>query len=272
MSRVSNWPPAHAAPPPQIGLEAPGSSSAHILSRLLRPLVRGKFIVIGATKFYVRGVSYGPFAPSRPDSCEYHNPGVVARDFEQMSRRGFNTVRTYTVPPRWLLDLAQDHGLRVMLGMPWEQHIAFLDSRRTSRLIERQVREGVRECGAHPAILCYTIGNEIPSHIARWYGRRRVESFLHRLCLECKLQDPHGLVTYANYPSTEYLELPCTDIVSFSVYLETQAQLRTYLARLQNLAGDRPLLVSELGLDSRQDGAEAQPCGLDWHVRTVCRA
>ena len=175
---------AHTLAAPGIGLQAQGPSSAQMLNRLLRPMVRGKFIVIGPQKFYVRGVTYGPFAPSGAQACEYRDPQFVVRDFEQMTRHGFNTVRTYTVPPRWLLDLAQDQGLRVMLGLPWEQHIAFLDNRSTSRLIERRVREGVRQCAAHPAILCYTIGNEIPTDIARWHGRRRVEAFLHRLCIE----------------------------------------------------------------------------------------
>ena len=44
-----------------------------------------------------------------------------------MAANGVNAVRTYTIPPRWLLDLAAEHGLRVMVGLPWEQHVAFLD-------------------------------------------------------------------------------------------------------------------------------------------------
>ena len=33
-----------------------------------------------------------------------------------MAASGINAVRTYTVPPRWLLDTAQRHGLRVLAG------------------------------------------------------------------------------------------------------------------------------------------------------------
>ncbi len=42
-----------------------------------------------------------------------------------------------------------------------------------------------------------------------------------------------------------------------------------YLARLQNLAGDRPLLLAELGLDSRRHGEAAQAAALSWQVRTT---
>src|SRR2546421_336079 len=80
----------------------------------------------GDQKLYVRGVTYGTFRPG-PDGADYPEPEVVERDFAEITRSGINAVRTYTVPPRWLLDLAQAYGLRVMVGLPWEQHIAFLD-------------------------------------------------------------------------------------------------------------------------------------------------
>ena len=41
-----------------------------------------------------------------------------------------------------------------------------------------------------------------------------------------KAEDPEGLVTYVNYPTTEYLQLPFVDFVSFNVYLEEQKRPR----------------------------------------------
>ena len=41
----------------------------------------------------------------------------------------------YTPPRRDLLDEAARHGLRVMVGLPWSQHIAFLDDRALRREI-----------------------------------------------------------------------------------------------------------------------------------------
>jgi beta-galactosidase/beta-glucuronidase len=174
----------------------------------------GKFIYLGDQKFYVRGVTYGPFRPDA-DGGEYHSTDVVARDFAQMAANGLNAVRTYTVAPRWLLDAAQRHGLCVMVGLPWEQHVAFLDDTQRVRSIEERVRTGVRACAGHPALLCYAIGNEIPAPMVRWYGHRRVAHFLQRLYQAAKAEDPDGLVTYVNYPSTEYLELPFVIVVSF---------------------------------------------------------
>src|SRR5207248_8388040 len=63
---------------------------------------RGKFVFAGDAKFFVRGVTYGPFRPTE-NGCEYHNPERVERDFAAMAASGINAVRTYTVPPDWLL-------------------------------------------------------------------------------------------------------------------------------------------------------------------------
>ncbi|HEY4564152.1 MAG TPA: glycoside hydrolase family 2 TIM barrel-domain containing protein, partial [Thermoanaerobaculia bacterium] len=230
--------------------------------------MHGKFLCAGDEKLFVRGVTYGTFRPG-PDGSEFQDPQKVEGDFASMSALGINAVRVYTVPPRWLLDLALRQGLRVMVGLPWEQHVAFLESASTAAAIEARVRAGVRSCAGHPAVLCYAIGNEIPSSIVRWYGRRRVEGFLRRLYRAARSEDPGGLVTYVNYPSTEYLDLPFLDFVCFNVYLESRETLAAYVGRLQTLAGDRPLVMAEIGLDSRRNGLEAQAASLDWQIRTV---
>jgi O-antigen biosynthesis protein len=233
-----------------------------------RPHVAGKFIQVGDRKLYIRGVTYGTFRPDS-DGHEFHDPDQVERDFAQMAENGINAVRTYTVPPRWLLDIAQRHSLYVMVGLPWEQHIAFLDDKHRADDIEEGVRASVRLCAGHPAILFYAVGNEIPTSIARWHGARRIERFIHRLYRAVKAEDPGGLVTYVNYPSTEYLDLRFLDLVCFNVYLETQDRLEAYLARLHNVAHDRPLVLAEVGLDSRRNGEERQAEVLDWQIRTA---
>jgi glycosyltransferase involved in cell wall biosynthesis len=234
-----------------------------------RPRVRGKFIFAGDDKLYIRGVTYGPFCPDEDGGGQYHSPKTVERDFALMAENGVNAIRTYTVPPRWLLDLALNYGLYVMVGLEWEQHITFLDDKKRARSIEDRIRAGVRACAGHPAVLCYAIGNEIPAPIVRWYGRRRIERFLERLYKATKAEDPHTLVTYVNYPTTEYLQLSFLDFCCFNVYLESQDGFEAYLARLQNLADEKPLVVAETGLDSRRKGEDGQAETLDWQVRTA---
>lgn len=260
-------------PDSELSLGLPASADASPAKpprRKLPPLpaqVRGKFLYVGDEKFYAQGVTYGPFCPTA-DGCEYKTPELVRQDFQLMVDNHVNAVRVYTVPPRWLLDIALELGLRVMVGLPWEQHITFLDSPERVRDIIKRVADGVKSCAGHPAVLCYAIGNEIPAGIIRWYGARRVERFLHKLYLAAKREAPHSLVTYVNFPTTEYLKLPFLDFVCFNVYLETEKMLRPYLQRLQNIAGERPLVMAEVGLDSMRNGEEKQASTLLWQIDT----
>ena len=108
-----------------------------------RVRVAGKFVWLGDEKFLIRGVTYGTFRPAA-DGCEFPDKTTVTRDFAQMAANGLNAVRTYTPPPRWLLDLAQQHGLHVMAGVPIERFAAFLDYQECVRSMETLVRETVR--------------------------------------------------------------------------------------------------------------------------------
>jgi O-antigen biosynthesis protein len=234
--------------------------------------VRGKFLALGDEEFYVRGVTYGTFRPL-DDGSEYPRPEVVERDFAQMAMNGINAVRTYTTPPHWLLDCAQRHRLHVMVGLSVERLVGYLaDNDGESPDVEALVRAAVRACAAHPAVLCYAIANEIPAPMVRWLGARRVERYLQRLCRAVKAEDPEALVTYVNYPSTEYLQLPFLDVVCFNVFLESQERFEAYLARLQNVADERPLVLTELGLDSLRNGEQEQARTLDWQIRTAFTA
>ena len=231
-----------------------------------RPRVAGKFFFIGDEKLWIRGASYGPFRPQ--DGCEYGAPSAVEADFKQMAANGLNTIRTYTVPPLWLLDLAYAQNLRVMVGLPWEQHVTFLDDRDRVQSIVERVRNGVRACKKHPAVFCYVVGNEIPASIVRWHGPSAVERFIRRLRDTVRQEDPQALVTYVNFPTTEYLDLGFLDFLAFNVYLESEERLRSYIGRLQNIANNKPLLLAEVGLDSRRNGQNKQAATLDWQIRS----
>ena len=83
-----------------------------------RPRVSGKFLFLGEEKFRVKGVTYGTFEPDA-NGLQFPLQQQVAKDFCEMVASGINSIRTYTVPPGWLLDLALQTGLRVMVGIPW---------------------------------------------------------------------------------------------------------------------------------------------------------
>ena len=113
---------------PERGADTDAPSLVSSIDRASRPHVGGKFLFLGEEKFWVRGVTYGTFAPDE-ENVNYPPRAVVEADFASMAANGINTIRLYTAPPRWLLDAAQGEGLWVTVGLPWEQHVTFLDSK-----------------------------------------------------------------------------------------------------------------------------------------------
>ena len=227
---------------------------------------RGRFFFNNDEKFFLKGVTYGPFAPSRQE-VPFPDPARVESDFTLMTRLGANCLRTFTPPPGWLLDMAAAFGLRVIVGIPWAQHISFLDSSRTKSEVRKTIVASVEACKRHPATFAYLIGNEIPPDIVRWHGARRIQSFLGTLFKAAKASDPDRFVSYANFPSTEYLEIDFTDFLAFNVYLHREEDFRRYLFHLHNLAGDRPLVLTEIGIDSVSQGLNFQAKALSWQLR-----
>lgn len=230
----------------------------------------GKFFRRGDSKLYLKGLAYGPFAPNAQGE-PFASPEQTARDFVLVREAGANLLRVYHVPPRWLLDLAAQHELLLLIDIPWEKHLCFLDSETHRASARAAVREAVRACAGHPAVFAYCVANEFPPDIVRWSGARAVAEFVDELVLEAKRIDPDGLCTFANYPPTEFLRPQSLDFVCFNVYLHQPQPFTNYLARLQMLADAKPLLLGELGVDSQREG-EARKCAmLQWQIERAFR-
>ncbi|MDP9253967.1 MAG: glycosyltransferase [Verrucomicrobiota bacterium] len=240
-------------------------------SPLLGPIrAIAKFFFEGDRKFFVKGVTYGPFAPDAEDHY-LGRPEQVDRDFAQIREVGLNVVRVYHAPPRWFLDRCAAAGLRVLITLPWEKHIEFLRKKTARETIMKAVRAAISENAGHPAIFGYLVGNEISSPMVRWLGVRRVTEFVEHLIRLGREIDPQVLFSYASFPPTEYLLPQNVDFFCFNVYLHEQRDFERYLLRLQNLAEERPLILGEFGMDTVRHSEEEQAKMLGWHVDSVIK-
>ncbi len=233
----------------------------------LHPSIDGKFLRVNGSRFWVKAVTYGTFAPNSAGE-PYPELGRVRDDFARMRDAGINTVRLYTPPSDRIADAAADAGLMLIPDICWGSRKLELEHPRLNAIYD-YAREHARRLAQHPALLMYSVGNETPPLIVRWYGRKKIEEHVRRLYDIVKEEAPHSLVTYANHPPAEHLNLGFLDVVSFNVYLDRESDFRKYLARLQSIAGERPLMISELGLDSGEHGEKEQARFLAGHLRAV---
>jgi glycosyltransferase involved in cell wall biosynthesis len=234
-----------------------------------RIVARSKFFFQGGNKFFVKGVTYGPFPPR--DGIFLPDRKQIREDLDRMRQVGVNTIRLYHAPPVWFLDECDEARLKAFITVPWEQHVCFLDDRHRRRDIRERIVRIVSTNQGHPAVFAYAVGNEIPAGIVRWYGSRKIENFVESLVNAARQVDSRSLYTYTNFPPTEYLLPGSVDFYCYNVYLHQQADFQRYMARLQNLACERPLMLGEFGMDTIRHTEEEQAELLRWHIQTVAR-
>src|SRR5436190_17078225 len=172
---------------------------------MVRVQVRGKSLSIDGRRMRINGVTYGPFALNATGE-PFPAFERVQRDFDLMHATGINSIRTYHLPPEWVMEYADEAGIHIFIDAPWRKHLCFLDSEEAQKEARHVVRTIAERGRRHECTLAYSIGNEIPPDVVRWHGAARVERFLSELRDVVKQADPEGLVTYANYPPTEYLD------------------------------------------------------------------
>jgi len=238
----------------------------------LRVKAHGKAFARGDDAFRFRGVTYGTFRPRADDEARFPERSRLKLDLAAMGDAGFTVVRTYTPPPDDLLDLAADTDLQVLAGAfypDWRYLVGA--SRRQARQVLRvaraEVRATARRLAGNEHVLALVLGNEVPADAIRWVGTDAVARAIAELRDVVGEEDDEVLVTYANYPTAEYLPLDSLDFLTFNVFLERQPDLRRYLTRLHHLAGDRPVVLGEVGLHAEDDAQ--QSAVLDWTIETA---
>src|ERR1044071_6125073 len=80
-------------------------SARRMASADARITAAGKLLMRDSEPFYIRGVTYGTFAPDE-NGDQFPPQAQVIADFRNIAANGFNTLRTYTVAPPRVLDAA----------------------------------------------------------------------------------------------------------------------------------------------------------------------
>ena len=247
---------------------APSQSSAPRSGALS---VGGKFLSSGGKSVWLNGIAYGPFAPNG-EGAPFPDDVGLTRDLEHIHSLGFNLLRIYDLPTPFLLRETARLGLYLLVGIPWTDHVDFLADGPLCAEIRRTVIGAVGRLSHHDHIAGFLVGNEIEKTLTRWMGPLEVREFLENLIDRCRDAAPERLFAYATYPSTEYLMPRNADFCAANLYLESPTAMDAYLLRLQNLAGNRPLVITEFGLDVLAHGEEAQQRTAIWFRDSLLRA
>lgn len=218
----------------------------------LKPATEGApavFTVEGAP-FLVRGVTYG--GPAKG--------GDLDADLRDIASLGANTIRNWgcdDVETPKLLDAAQRHGLKVVLGI-WLRHgrpgaegIDHFNYLSDKRGIEEQYEGALRSVRAfhrHPALLAWGVGNEVTLNISTDAEKEAYARFLERVVTSIKKIDtthPVGSVSAWTTDWTWWQKFtPSLDFYGINSYGYAVAAIP---GEAKRLGVTRPYLVTEFG-------------------------
>lgn len=214
--------------------------------------IRAKYFRAGDEAVLIKAVAFGPF-PAGTFAEEGMAHLKQIRD-----HLGANAIRLNEVPSLEFMHHCAGVGLRVFIAIPREFTVELFRDRSAMEKADEVFLETILRFRGHPALAGYFVGCGIDATLVRWVGPDRVIEELERIIDLGHAHHSGGLFAYANSPDTENILPQNQDFVAFDFSPDSKDSVAPTLAKLQNLAEDRPLLLSAAGVDSRIHGEEGQ--------------
>jgi hypothetical protein len=207
-------------------------------------------LLVDGTPFAVRGITYA--GPAKG--------GDMEADLAAIAALGANAIRTWGTDPvetPRLLDAAQRHGLKVMLGL-WLRHgragaegVDNFNYATDLEGCEKQYADTLAQVRAfkdHPALLLWGAGNEVTLNIATDPEKEAYAKLLERIVRGIKEIDPDHPVASVSAWSTDWTwwlkYTPSLDVYAINTYGYGAAAVPGEIERLHVT---RPYLVTEFG-------------------------
>jgi GT2 family glycosyltransferase len=226
--------------------------------------VRGRDILIDGESTIIRGIHYGPWRPGTGPGRGFPYPSndELRPDLRMIRSLNANTILVYD-PPARLLDLAMEKELNVIytFNIEWWR----VADEAEIDLIGEEMAQRVEQLREHPAVIAWMLGNETPAWIIDQLQPAGVRAFFTGLREQVRAVDPHRPVTHGNWPLTRTFDFDQTmDIVSYNLYpfYPTEVAVNGFGRFIRDFlmprVGDRPLIISEFGINTLEATPEQQ--------------
>ena len=215
---------------------------------------KGDWIYVDGEKFFIKGVGYSGWRPHQLPWQERPDPELMENDFRLISEAGFNTIRTWSALNAKELALARKYNLMVMQGIfvdPTRDFASPIYQNYVVTTVKNQVRYYLKDNN----ILMFMVANEPPAERVRTSGVDNTEKVLKMMVDAVKELDPDKIVTFSNWIQLAFIDHSMFRVIAFNVYIyapDIVSHALKYKGCVEwlkkNVAGDKPLIISEFGL------------------------
>lgn len=205
--------------------------------------------------FFMNGVGYAPTPIGSYGDLIYPRR-VHERDMALLQEMNCNTIRTWGQASSILLDSAYEYDIKVAAGF-WISNSADFFNPVDRLTIMQEFREYVTKNHAHPAILCWSIGNEQNyTNGDNWAWYSLVED-LAVIAYEIEgdayhpVTSPNGdryRIGFKDY-LTRDMDMPYLDLWGMNLYKSDKEGFGMTFA-IYSALSNKPLWISEYGIDA----------------------
>lgn len=185
----------------------------------------------------------------------YINGAATNGHYSDVSQKGGNMVRTYSVNATTAAVLKESESAGVYVNMGFytkdSQTFDYSDPNNAAAITEQleSIRIWVRRYRNHPAVFCWSIGNEsetsdVTSNIAYFKAVEAIAAMIHE-------EDPNHptTVAFSNSDPDKKIKLlmqyaPSVDILSVNMYYPTVGNVAT---NTEKAGWDKPWMITEFG-------------------------
>jgi hypothetical protein len=217
---------------------------------------RGRGLVVNGAPFIVKGTVEGEYPPS---ATPLQQAAITRADFRRMHRDGINAIRSYGYMPDWEFALAAKDGLFVVNEMPF----GALSTSAVGDALPWAAFYGAGDL-QRPNVLMFSLGNETqdsgPGNPAT------VNALLAKLAAAYRSTDGRTHpITYAAAEEEPWLlgKMPFLDVYGYNDYgaaypfAYDRTGFGVALKIAQAIAGNRPMIVTEFGVNNTPTGQVA---------------
>lgn len=176
----------------------------------------------------IKGVTYDLKYPKISHYSQIPHD-VFEKDFKLMKGAGVNTIRFYSQPPEFILDLADKYRIKVIETIVFPGDWTNFNSTYQLQALKREAIRNIKRDIDRECIYAWSIWNDAPwtygsgrGDVIRAYGKERVSNFLRELYMTVKKHDPLRPVTAATLTINDEAKSLGTnflDILGYNIYL-----------------------------------------------------
>ncbi|GEM_PF-272352 len=225
--------------------------------------ISGKRLLRDGQNFVVKGIEYSPWGPGTgPGQGEWPDNSQIEEDMRLIEELGCNVISVVDPPARFF-EVVKDTDLLIIYTFgifqrQWEDFD-------TEEFVEREKEffEAFKKHKNNPQIFLWLLGREITPAAFQEHGSEII-AWMKEMYEQMGSLEPDVLVSHGNWPPLRSLELDFFQISCFAVYpgwppeVSLQGFGNYIKNKLQPVAGNRPLLITEFGANSIEASLEEQ--------------